>query len=238
MDHNEQRGCGFLTVSAALQCPACGFKHRLDALAGDPVFSCSSCGRLLKTPAEYRRADERGASAGASAIGDTGGAAPRRSANRTASSTPRERVPMPSQAGLPIRILAWVVAFVFGALFVRWFAKITGLLTGDSLLDMMTSTGWGRYVRVFLLLPVLALATAAFVTLFVEGSRWWIRMRNNPPVRTGMPEDARKAPVVASHAPAARSVNPAARTAVGAESDPTPSDAQRPRRIPRRDTIA
>lgn len=145
---------------------------------------------------------------------------------------------MPSQAGLPIRILAWVVAFVFGALFVRWFAKITGLLTGDSLLDMMTSTGLGRYVRVFLLLPVLALATAAFVTLFVEGSRWWISMRNNLPAGTGMPEDARKAPVVASPAPTARSVTPAAPTAVDAEPDPTPSDVQRPRRIPRRDTIA
>ena len=47
-------------MASALQCPACGHKHRLSALTGDPIFACEQCGRLLKTPAEYRRPEASG----------------------------------------------------------------------------------------------------------------------------------------------------------------------------------
>ena len=41
-------------MATALQCPACGFKHRLDAVGETPVFSCSRCERQLKLPAQFR----------------------------------------------------------------------------------------------------------------------------------------------------------------------------------------
>lgn len=282
-------------MASALQCPACGFKHRLDALDGDPIFSCASCGRLLKTPVEYRRAEvlesvgapaPSGASDAPGAV-QRGGAATRdrtgvlpvppagpgadtrpRSAVRS-TGTPRARparsarAPIPAVAGLPLRILAWVVAFVLGALFVRWFAKATGILTGDSMLDIMTSTGWGRYVRVFVLVPVLALATAAFATLFIEGTRWWIHRRHERgvggaavPGRTTVPpaplaptppippaatpagvvggstgSDAARGATIPRRVPERSAVAPP-------EAGTLPESAQRPRRIPRRDTIS
>ena len=43
-------------MGVALQCPECGFKHRLDAIGDRAVFSCARCSRELKVPAEYRAA--------------------------------------------------------------------------------------------------------------------------------------------------------------------------------------
>ncbi|MBM3675130.1 MAG: hypothetical protein FJW88_09275 [Actinobacteria bacterium] len=283
-------------MANALQCPACGFKHRLDALDGDPIFTCASCGRLLKTPVEYRRSDARepvgvaatspspavGAGARAAAV-ERGGAAARDStgvlprsaapatgvdaapAGRVPLSRPRASSPrrehVPAVAGLPMRLLAWVVAFVLGVVFVRWFARVTGILTSDSLLDIMTSTGILRYVRVCLLVPMLALVTAALATLFIEGTRWWSHRREVPPrtsaagspdaraTRVSRPMPEVPVPAPAATAPAAASDDPARTeavprrvpersTSVQPASTPDTGTAQRPRRIPRRDTIS
>ena len=60
---------------------------------------------------------------------------------------------------VPLQILAWVVAVLVGGVIVRYLAKATGLVTGDSIIDILTGTGWGRYIRVFALVPFWALAT-------------------------------------------------------------------------------
>jgi hypothetical protein len=79
---------------------------------------------------------------------------------------------------LPLRILAWVVAVGLGGLIVRWFARITGWLTGDSLIDLITGSGIVRYVRIFTVVPFWALVTAGLATLFIEGGRWLARRRD------------------------------------------------------------
>jgi hypothetical protein len=273
-------------MASALQCPACGCKHRLSALSGEPVFACAQCGRLLKTPAEYLRPEpsgpaeaprpraggrvQRGGSAtrdrtsvlpaggsaaGASAAG-AGGAAvkPRRPGLR----------PQPKLA-LPVRIIAWIAAVGIGAYIVRWFAKTIGWLTGDSLIDVITGRGIGRYLRVFALVPFWALATALLATLFIEGGRWWVRKRSITPGRPAQPAPRRvppapkpapvaKQPTVtppsqpkpgprqpAARQPAPQPVisepRPAAPSPAAAETrSPTgAAGAPRPRRIPRRD---
>jgi len=37
-------------MAKALECPACGAKHRLDTLPDGPTFRCSQCGQVLKIP--------------------------------------------------------------------------------------------------------------------------------------------------------------------------------------------
>jgi hypothetical protein len=188
-------------MASALQCPACGFKHRLSALSGEPIFECAQCGRLLKTPAEYLRPEPSGPSApprpNTTARVERGGSATRdqtsvmpAGAAAASGATVRAKRPMvrkPETIALPLRILAWVVAVALGAVIVRYVAKFTGFLTGGRLIDVITGTGIGRYLRLFALAPVWALVTAGLVTLFVEGGKWWI-------VRRGVGTPARKPP--------------------------------------------
>src|ERR1700731_2307498 len=37
-------------MAQALECPACGAKHRLDHLPDTPTFRCDRCGQVLKMP--------------------------------------------------------------------------------------------------------------------------------------------------------------------------------------------
>ena len=37
-------------MARALECPACGARHRLDALSGGATFRCDRCGQMLKVP--------------------------------------------------------------------------------------------------------------------------------------------------------------------------------------------
>jgi hypothetical protein len=37
-------------MAKALECPACGARHRLDSLPGTPTFRCERCGQVLKAP--------------------------------------------------------------------------------------------------------------------------------------------------------------------------------------------
>ncbi len=192
-------------MASALQCPACGFKHRLSALSGEPVFSCVQCGRLLKTPAEYLRPEPSGPS---EPPRPSSGARVQRGGSATRDQTsvipaggrvePKLRRPAPRSGPvavpLPLRILAWVIAVGLGAYIVRWLARTIGWLTGDSLIDVITGSGIGRYLRVFALVPFWALATALLATLFIEGGRWWIRRRNLSPGHPGRPPVRRVPP--------------------------------------------
>jgi len=38
-------------MARALECPACGAKHRIDNLPDSPTFRCDRCGQVLKVPA-------------------------------------------------------------------------------------------------------------------------------------------------------------------------------------------
>jgi hypothetical protein len=208
-------------MASALQCPACGHKHRLSQLTGDPIFSCENCGRLLKTPMEYRRPEpsapaapprpapeprsrsrvQRGGSAArdqTSVIPAAGpapepAAAPRPSKPRKTPKAPKPpkvasaprpgRASTPAALGLPILILGWVAAIVLGGIIVRYVAKWTGLLTGDSVIDLITGSGFGRYLRLFAVVPFWALAAAGLMTLFIEGGRRWQARQQTGPVR-------------------------------------------------------
>ncbi len=43
-----RRGCRLM--ARALECPACGAKHRIDNLPDSPTFRCDRCGQVLKMP--------------------------------------------------------------------------------------------------------------------------------------------------------------------------------------------
>jgi hypothetical protein len=255
-------------VPNALQCPACGHKHRLSGLSGDPIFTCSECGRLLKTPAEYRRPEPSGPGEAprpsASARVTRGGTAARdrtavQPSPRPAASPPRRRPRRPGPAtdlALPLRILAWVVAFGLGAVIVRWFARVTGWLTGDSVIDLITGSGIMRYVRIFTVVPFWALVVTGLATLFIDGGRWLARRRAiaagravPPPRRSTRPKrpapaaPRRAAPGPTSETPSRAPAAPVPATPPpGRQPAPKPAaaptgtaGAPRPRRIPRRD---
>jgi hypothetical protein len=150
---------------------------------------------------------------------------------------------VPPIASLPLRILAWVVAIVVGGLVLRVLAKMTGVFTSSSIIDLVTGSGWERYVRVLVLVPIWALFAAALATLFIEGPRWWTARQRG--VST---TPARDEPVAGAPSKRLQPIPPA-RRATG-EREPVPSRTlthvdprpprrdpgdQRPRRIPRRD---
>lgn len=249
-------------MASALQCPACGHKHRLSELTGDPIFSCEQCGRLLKTPVEYRRPEpsapaeaprptsrasrntvQRGGSATRDQTASIPAAGAPVAAASAAASAPRARrrpARSPATLAVPLQILGWVVAFVVGGVIVRYLARFTGLLTGDSVIDLITGSGWGRYVRLFAVVPIWALVSAGLMTLFVEGARWWsARDASKPATRpnaraTKIPATKPVRPAAATPPPKARppAPSPAAadtRSPSGAASTP------RARRIPKRD---
>ena len=236
-------------MASALQCPACGHKHRLSELTGDPIFACEQCGRLLKTPdrvpparavgagrAAAPERSRRGCSAAAPPRRDqtsvirprrragAGRAAPRpRQAARRRSrrSRPRARRRPPGHARrCRCMILGWVVALVLGGVIVRCFAKITGLLTGDSVIDLITGSGFGRYLRLFARRAVLgARDRRAHDALHRGRRRWQARQQTGRRPSTKRPSAVPTQPRRAPGATSARAGRPAART----EPEPAPA---------------
>jgi len=119
-------------MATALQCPACGFKHRLDAVGDTPVFACTRCERQLKLPAQFRngaaaRPGEAAQPRGKDPARSTKVSAPGTASADAASPLRRSRRTSSGAAGaarLPIKILMWVVAFVLGAGVVRVLATV------------------------------------------------------------------------------------------------------------------
>jgi hypothetical protein len=250
-------------VASALQCPACGHKHRLSELTGDPIFSCEQCGRLLKTPVEYRRPDASGPvdphrSNGSATVSRGGSAkrdkpsvarqpvAPAVGAATVAPARPRHRSGRaPATLAIPLLIIGWIFALVIGGIIVRYLARFTGVLTGDSIIDLITGSGYGRYLRLFAVVPFWALVSAGLMTLFVEGARRWQardaspsarpvkKQRMTVPPATARPQSAEPDPELAPREPAPTSSSSSSsaeeRMPAGAATAP------RPRRIPKRD---
>ena len=96
-----------------------------------------------------------------------------------------------SSMRLPVRILLWVLAFVFGALVVRFLAKVTGFAGGDTFFDLLVDGSVGTYIRLLALVPVWALFTTLLATAFIDGPRAWARRRAG--LATAEPEGARAA---------------------------------------------
>ncbi len=262
-------------MASALQCPACGHKHRLSELTGDPIFSCEKCGRLLKTPMEYRRPDASGPVDSVRSNGATTtkrASAPRRdsgpvprSAAAPASSTPvpapskprRQSTRAPATLTIPLQIIGWVFALLIGGLIVRYIARWTGVLTGDSIIDLITGSGIGRYVRLFAVIPFWALASAGLMTLFIDlAKRWQARKASAPtrpakkqrlvvpPAKASQPRSAGEAtgpkPLTREAAPPVRrEPAPVRAPSSGSAENRMPADATatapRQRRIPKRD---
>lgn len=246
-------------MSTALQCPACGFNHRLDVVPDAPVFSCARCRRTLKVPDQYRA-----------------GAAPPPGRKQTparsggsARKAPWARVGS-GRSRVPVRILVWVASFVLGGVVLWALSKWTGFVGGDTLVDLLIDSRLTTYLRLAVLIPVWALFATLFVGLFLEGPRWWARRRAG----IGAPKPAprvKAAPVIAGGiaskpdraSPSPRRVPPRVRADAAAKSpqptrtpepvSPPPgarapeaaaaadefgaraAAGQRPRRIPRRD---
>ena len=79
---------------------------------------------------------------------------------------------------LPLRILAWVIAFVLGAYIVSRLAKWTGFVGGDTFLDVMIDGSFGTYLRLFILVPIWALFATMLATLLIEAPAWWNRRQS------------------------------------------------------------
>ena len=201
-------------MASALQCPACGFKHRLSELSGDPVFSCEQCGRLLKTPAGVPPTRAVGSDCGSSpewrhvrcsawrsaardqtAVGRSGPtpvAAPSFPAASTPSPTRRSGPLPPATMAAPLQILAWVVAVLVGGVIVRYLRE--GHRSGHGGLDHRHPhrNRLGPLHPRLRIVPFWALASAGLMTGFVEGLRWWGGRRRSMP--SGRPAQPRGSP--------------------------------------------
>jgi hypothetical protein len=199
-------------MGVALQCPECGFKHRLGAVGDRDVFACAQCARELKVPAAYRTGavSENGADDDARRVA----AAKPRTAARP---QPKHRVGA-APMRLPVRILLWVVAFVLGGLIVRFLAKITGFAGGDTFFDLLVDGSIGTYVRLLALVPIWALFATLLATAFIDGPRVWARRRagltSSPSGTTAIPRRPKPAASAAAGAAvAAGATSGAKRTA-------------------------
>lgn len=206
-------------MARALQCPACATRHAIDGVAPGATFACTGCGRTLRAPGATS------APAGAAAPADPTGT---RSERRLAATA----APANAATGfaLPVRIGAWVIAVLLGGVIALYVARLIGLLSTNNLIDVITGSGSGRYLRMALLLPIWALVTTAIVTLLLDGG-WRLLHRDVPPPARRPTRERSSAP----REPRTDHVPAAARTASGV---PDRGDAQRPRRIPPRDTGA
>lgn len=202
-------------MARALQCPACSTRHAIDGVAPGSTFSCSGCGRTLRAPGSV------------TAPGPAAGtrAERRRAAPAATAGTP----------GFPlaVRIGVWAVAVLVGGAISLYIARAIGLLSTNNLIDVITGSGSGRYLRMALWLPIWALVTAGIVTLALDGG-WRLLHRAAAYTRAASEAPRSGAPRPGGTAPA-DAVPASARRTSGV---PDRDGAQRPRRIPPRDTGA
>jgi hypothetical protein len=229
-------------MATALQCPECGFKHRLAAIGDRSVFPCSSCGRQLKVPQEYRPASVPAANGGSTG-GSAAAGAGRRAGTRTAPRRPKHQVGA-APMRLPVRILLWVVAFVLGAVVVRALAKWTGFAGGDTFFDLLIDGSIGTYLRLFALVPVWALFATLLATALIDGPRAWARRRSGSGSGRMGASAAASAAAAAGGAGAAKARRPARVPKAGPKDVPAGAAAgagavrATQRSIPRRDAPA
>ena len=209
-------------MARALACPACSTRHAIDGVEPGATFSCTGCGRTLRapgTPAAPTTTPATPAAAGTDP-------APTRSERRRAATASGPATGFPTA----VRVGAWIVSVILGGVIALFVARTIGLLSTDNLIDLITGSGSGRYLRMALLLPIWALVTTGLVTLVLDGG-WHLLHRTAAPTK---PRPTRRAPADAAATPA-DAVPAAARPTTGV---PDRGEPQRPRRIPPRDTGA
>jgi len=212
-------------MAQALECPACGTRHRVERLPDTPTFRCTSCGQTLRVPSQARESS-RAASGGGAGIAppprrrpDGGAPAPVPAATVTATvpargtasdagsgagaaegPEPRRRRP-PAAAGERARVrwwwrlLAWVVAVPLGLVITAISAYDLGWIKKNDLLDVFIGSGTGRYTHLAVGTVVWALVTALLVQLFVEGGRWVADRRRAARPEGGEPAAGDEAPL-------------------------------------------
>lgn len=211
-------------MARALECPTCATRHSLEAVEAGSTFGCTGCGRTLRAPME-----PVGASPASEPAPPTVAVAGSRAGRRRAAGESREAPAVaPAPPGFPVgvRIVAWVIALVVGAFVSLWLARVVGLLTADNLVDVITGSGGGRYVRLGVFVILWALVATALVTLLIDGG--WRLLRRGVGATTPAPASAAADP------------STVARPQPSVPSTPMPARGtdQRPRRIPPRDTGA
>jgi len=177
-------------MATTLQCPACGHRHRLDAVGDRSVFPCAKCSRQLKMPGQLVSGSSTRPGAGSSGSRPAGARPTATGAGKPGPGRSRQGA---GQMRLPVRILAWVVAFVLGAVVVRVFAKLTGFVDSNTFVDLMLDHSISTYLRLVVIIPVWALFATLFATAFIEGPGWWDRRTSSAPAaapRTKVPPAA------------------------------------------------
>ncbi len=195
-------------MARALECPACGAKHRVDNLTDAPTFRCDRCGQVLKVPTSVttggpppparssgtatvappprRRGSEVvspatvGVSATVAAVAP-GDESPDPSTRRGRRTAPPS-TPRRTKVAWYWRLISWIVAVPLGFVLTVWPAYQLGFIKKNDLLDIFVGTGTGRYARLAIVTAVWALVTALLVQLFVEGGRGWMARRRNKSV--------------------------------------------------------
>jgi hypothetical protein len=189
-------------MARALECPACGEKHRIDNLSDSPTFRCVRCGQILKVPAPIasgassppprvaspvvpppRRQNGEpssvsasgavvGVSATVSAVDGNGESRSRADRRQAGASGGTD-----SKVRWYWRLLAWVAAIPLGFVIMAWPAYRLSLIRKSDVLNVFVGSGTGRYARLAIGTAVWALLTALLVQLFVDGGRWLAKRR-------------------------------------------------------------
>ena len=190
-------------MARALECPACGEKHRIDNLSDSPTFRCVRCGQILKVPTPTASGGspsaprvaspvappprrQNGGSSAVSASGAVVGVSATVSAvdGNGESRSRADRRQAGASGGATDskvrwywRLLAWVAAVPLGFVIMAWPAYRLSLIRKSDVLNVFVGSGTGRYARLAIGTAVWALLTALLVQLFVDGGRWLARRR-------------------------------------------------------------
>ncbi|AKL73689.1 hypothetical protein IMCC26256_111408 [Actinobacteria bacterium IMCC26256] len=231
-------------MARGLQCPACGERHRIDGAAPGSTFKCGGCARTLRVPGSpVTSVEHGGASAPSASI-----SAPPETQRQPSEGSNRIHLP-PYEGDLPLaaRIVSWVIAIPVAGFISLKIAVLIGLLSTNDLIDLITGSGGGRYLRMVIFIPLWALVTAGVVSLILEvGER--LLANYGKTLSSANPERststrARNLPKDVASASNASPPQGQDRTRVNASvipdrPAPTPTadeaDPQRPRRIPPR----
>ena len=236
-------------MARGLQCPACGEHHRIDGAAPGSTFKCGGCSRTLRVPGSPATSS---ATSSATSFGAAQAKEPESEnpARRVRSESRPNKLHLPPYEGsLPLaaRIVSWVIAVPVSGFISLKIAVLIGLLSTNDLIDLITGSGGGRYLRMVIFIPLWALVTAGVVSLILEvGERllanYGKTLSSANPDRSASTR-ARNLPKDAASASNASPPTAQDRTRVNAavipdRPAPTPTadeaDPQRPRRIPPR----
>lgn len=152
-------------MARGLQCPACGERHRIDGAAPGSTFKCGGCARTLRVPGSPATSVEHGgASAPSASI-----SAPTETQRQPSEGSNRIHLP-PYEGDLPLaaRIVSWLIALPVAGFIALKVAVFIGLLSTNDLIDLITGSGGGRYLRMVIFIPLWALFSAGVVSLVLE----------------------------------------------------------------------